>query len=42
MKNMFMFRSVAKPREHSPDGAISTHAIKLLITQFIDPKRMKG
>ena len=28
----------AQPREHSPDGATSTHPT----TQFIDPERMKG
>jgi len=32
----------ASSREHSPDGATSTHPIKLLTTQFIDPERVKG
>jgi len=37
-----LFNCTGLAREHSPDGATSTHLMKLLTTQFIDPKWMKG
>jgi len=35
-------RTFPVPRSICIDGATSTHPIKLLTTQFIDPKKMKG